>query len=82
MQITGHYPGPRQNLWGQDQEICILNNTMGNSDRHFYLTTADIGNKEMTKEATRNPCQENSYQGTQEYEGQWKNGIKWFKRSD
>lgn len=25
MQITGHHPRPGKNLWGQDQEIRILN---------------------------------------------------------
>lgn len=63
MQIIGYYLGFRQNFWGQDQEICILNNIMGNFDRYFYLIIVDIGNKEMIKEVIRNLCQENFYQG-------------------
>lgn len=48
---------------------------------HTSFRPADIGNKEMTKEATRNPCWEHSQQSTQEYGAQWKNGIKRFKTS-
>lgn len=51
---------------------------MGNRDVYFHLRTADIGNKEMTKEATRNPCYENSLEHSRIWR---KNGIQRLQTS-